>query len=55
MGVTNSSFGLKEAHDLIELETELTLRGMSQSTKESYCKYNAQFLSFTGKDASKIG
>ncbi len=49
-GVTNAP----KVHDLVELETELTLRGMSSSTKESYCKYNAQFLSFIGKEASKI-
>ena len=39
---------------LIDLETELTLRGMSDSTKKSYFKYNAQFLKFCNKDIEKI-
>ncbi|MAG60201.1 recombinase XerC [archaeon] len=50
VNVTNIS----EVHDLLELETELTLRGMSSSTKDAYCKYTSQFLSFAAKDASKV-
>ena len=45
---------LSDTHKLIDLETELTLRGMSQSTKDAYCKYNAQFLSFCQKDIEKV-
>ena len=44
----------KESHNLSELETEMTLRGMSSSTKKAYCKFNAEFLTFVQKDAKKV-
>ncbi|MBT4446349.1 tyrosine-type recombinase/integrase [archaeon] len=44
----------KQSHDLSELETEMILRGMSGSTKLAYCKFNSEFLSFVGKDASQV-
>ncbi len=43
-----------ESHNLENLETELTLRGMSINTKKAYCKYTAQFLSFIGKTSDKV-
>lgn len=43
-----------DEHNLLDLETELTLRGMSSNTKEAYCKYNIQFLSFIKKEANKV-
>jgi integrase/recombinase XerD len=39
---------------LKKLETELTLRGMSKSTKKAYFKFNAQFLRFIQKSPDNI-
>lgn len=36
--------------DLTELETELSLRGMSESTQKAYLRFNLEFLSFIQKD-----
>jgi integrase/recombinase XerD len=40
--------------DLSELETELSLRGMSKSTKKAYCKFNLEFLVYAKKDARNV-
>jgi len=40
--------------DLTELETELSLRGLSESTKKAYLKFNQEFLSFIQKDHNNI-
>ncbi|MBU1111524.1 MAG: site-specific tyrosine recombinase/integron integrase [archaeon] len=36
--------------DLTELETELSLRGMSESTQKAYLRFNHEFLSFIEKE-----